>query len=491
MARGLVTDTVLPTPDEPAASRHRRWLPFGDRSRPRRLAKVLAWLAGIALLLAILELLGVDVLGWFSDLWDALTGIGIGYLLAGWTLQTAQTTLTAFGWYSILRVAFPDGRVAYLQILAAYAAGVALNGFLPANIGTVVMPADVRRDHPRRQPPRRARRHGRAEDLLHRRRRLRLRLPVPLGAGIARPATPGAHRSPGAEPRAHRRCRDAAAHPRPDLLAQAQRLWAKAVQGGAILARRREYLLRVALPSFGAWLAKLGVIAVFLAGYGITVTFHSVMSVMGGNSIANTVSVTPGGVGVNQATNVAALNDVTDAATATAYSLGQQLAITAWNIVFAVVLVIWAFGWTGGKLLVEQSYSDAKVKVDEQKAQRARTKATKHAERASPHSPAAPRRRRQRMRASCSRSRTRTPRRPRRSAPSSCRRRRSSCSCSTTRWWSSTVPTARSSCTRRMSGTGAGAAAGVMGGALIGLLFLAPLLGMAIGAAGRRASRAR
>ena len=93
----------------------------------------------------------------------------------------------------------------------------------------------------------------------------------------------------------------------------------------------------MALPSFGAWLAKLGVIAVFLAGYGIAVTFHTVMSVAGGNSIANTVSVTPGGVGVNQATNVAALGDVTDAATATAYSLGQQLAVTAWNIAFAIV----------------------------------------------------------------------------------------------------------------------------------------------------------
>jgi uncharacterized membrane protein YbhN (UPF0104 family) len=162
-----------------------------------------------------------------------------------------------------------------------------------------------------------------------------------------------------------------------------QGLWAKAVQGGAILARRRDYALLVVLPSFGAWLAKLGVIAVFLAGYGITVTFHSVMSVMGGNSIANTVSVTPGGVGVNQATNVAALNDVTDAATATAYSLGQQLAITAWNIAFAIVLVVWAFGWTGGKLLVEQSYVDAKVKVGEQKARRAETKANRRATRGS------------------------------------------------------------------------------------------------------------
>jgi uncharacterized membrane protein YbhN (UPF0104 family) len=131
----------------------------------------------------------------------------------------------------------------------------------------------------------------------------------------------------------------------------------------------------VALPSFGAWLAKGGVIAVFLAGYGIPVTFHAVMSVMGGNSIANTVSVTPGGVGVNQAANVAALGGVTDAATATAYSLGQQLAVTAWNIAFAVALVTWAFGWAGGKGLVEQSYAEAKAKVEQQKAQRAAQKA--------------------------------------------------------------------------------------------------------------------
>ena len=372
--RLAVTDTVL-------SPRRSRWLPFGDHSRPRRLAKVLAWLAGIALLLAILEVLGVDVLGWFSDLWDTLTGIGLGYLLAGWTLQTAQTTLTAFGWYSILRVAFPGGRVAYLQILAAYAAGVALNGFLPANIGTLVMLLMYVAIIPGANLP------GVLGGMVVQKIfftvagafvYVYLFLSVPGSLDLQLPAL----------------------HDHPALILgliaaaamllivlgrifwrKLKGLWAKALQGGAILADRREYALRVALPSFGAWLAKLGVIAVFLAGYGITVTFHSVMSVMGGNSIANTVSVTPGGVGVNQATNVAALNDVTDAATATAYSLGQQLAITAWNIAFAVVLVVWAFGWTGGKLLVEQSYTDAKAKVEEQKARRAETKATKHSAR--------------------------------------------------------------------------------------------------------------
>jgi hypothetical protein len=40
------------------------------------------------------------------------------------------------------------------------------------------------------------------------------------------------------------------------------------------------------------------------------------------------------------------------------------------------------FGWSGGKQLVGQSYGDAKVKLAEQKAQRAEKKQEKRAERA-------------------------------------------------------------------------------------------------------------
>jgi uncharacterized membrane protein YbhN (UPF0104 family) len=335
------------------------------------------WLAGIAVALAVLELVGVDVTGWFSDLWDALTGIGLGYLVAGWSLQTVQTTLTALGWFSILRAAYPRAPVPYRQVLAAYATGVALNGFLPANIGTFVMLLMFVAIVPGANFPGVlggmlvqkvfftlagafvyvylfASVPGSFElqlDLLH--DRPGLVLAILGGAAVLIVMLAGIFR---------RKLHD---------------LVEKAKQGGAILARPRDYLLRVALPSLVAWLAKLGVIAVFLAGYGIAVTFHTVMSVAGGNSIANTVSVTPGGVGVNQATNVAALEDVTDAATATAYSLGQQLAVTAWNIAFAIVVVIWAFGWTGGRLLVEQSYTDAKVKVAEQKAQRSEKRAAR------------------------------------------------------------------------------------------------------------------
>jgi uncharacterized membrane protein YbhN (UPF0104 family) len=319
----------------------------------------------------LLRLLGADVIGWLGDIWDALTDISAGYLVAGWAVQTVQTTLTALAWYFILRAGFPHAPISYLQVLAAYAAGVALNGFLPANLGTLVM-------------------------------LLMFVAMIPgssfagvLGGMVVQKifftvmgtfvylylflSVAGSFELQLNFPHDHRVLTALILAGGGILVAivarifwrKLQGLWNQAKQGGAILARPRDYVVRVVLPSAGAWLAKLGVTAIFLAGYGIPVTFHTVMSVIGGNSLANTVSATPGGVGVNQAVNAAALEDVTSTATATAYSLGQQLAITAFNIVFAVVLIVWAFGWTGGKLLVQQSYIDAKVKAAEQKEQRA------------------------------------------------------------------------------------------------------------------------
>jgi multisubunit Na+/H+ antiporter MnhC subunit len=149
-------------------------------------------------------------------------------------------------------------------------------------------------------------------------------------------------------------------------------MWEKAKQGGKILGDPRAYATRVLLPQLGSYAAKVGVIMVFLAAYSIPVTFDSVMSVIGSSSAANMASVTPGAVGVTQAANVVALKDYTDADTATAYSLSQQLVTTAINMGYALLLVILIFGWTGGKLLVSQSYTDAKVKAKEMKDSKAK-----------------------------------------------------------------------------------------------------------------------
>jgi uncharacterized membrane protein YbhN (UPF0104 family) len=356
-----------------------RLLPLGSRTRVRRLASVAGWIGGIAVIVALLGLLGVDVIGWLEELFDTLREVSAAYLAAGLALQTVQTTLTALGWYYILRAGYPTAPLQYRHVLAAYAAGIALNGFLPANIGTVAM----------------------------------LLMFVAIIAGATFPGVLGAMvvqkifftvagtavylylflSVPGSF-----ELQLGGAHDHPVLTAiifvgglgllavlarvfwrKLQGLWEKAKEGGAILASPRRYAVQVVAPSFVAWLSKLGVIAVFLAAYGIPVTLHTIMSVAGGNSLANTVSATPGGIGVNQAVNAAALNDVTSTATATAYSVGQQLIVTAWNVVFAVAIVTWAFGWTGGKELVRESYEDAKVKAAEQKAAREARRKTKRA----------------------------------------------------------------------------------------------------------------
>jgi uncharacterized membrane protein YbhN (UPF0104 family) len=354
--------------------------PFRDRSRPRRLLKLAAWLGGFALLVVVLQLLGVDVRGWLSDLWDALNDISIEYIVAGVALQTVQTTLTAVGWLFILRAGYPQAVIPYRSILAAYAAGVAMNGFLPANIGTL------------------------ASLLMYTALIAGATFPGVLGGMVVQKlfftaagafvylylflSVEGSFSLQLGWFEEHRVLAPLIIGGGIFLLVlvvrafwnKLQGLWAKAKQGGAILAHPRAYAVRVLLPSFGAWVAKLGVIAVFLAAYGIPVTFHTVMSVTGGNSLANTVSATPGGVGVNQAINTASLSDVTDTATATAYSVGQQLIVTIWNVIFAVALVVWAFGWSGGRALVEGSYGEAKAKVAEQKEQRAAKKEAEAAE---------------------------------------------------------------------------------------------------------------
>ena len=336
----------------------------------RRIARVAIWIGILAAAGLVCQLLGIDISGWISNLWDALSDVAVGYLVLGLILQTTQTVLAAFAWVGILRAAYPHDGIKVLPIVTCYAVAVALNGVLPANLGTLTMLfmftaliasaafAGVFAGYLVQKIF-----FTIAGAAVY----LYLFLSVPGSFDIE---LEGLHRHWGLAVLI-----GIGAVFLLVMLARifwrwVKKLWAQAKQGGAILARPRDYFVKVFAPSFGSYAAKLGVVAVFLAAYGIPVTFHTVMTVVGGNSIANVTAVTPGGVGVNQAINAASLSEVTDTATATAYSLGQQLITTAWNILFAIALVCLVFGWQGGRQLVSTSYSDAKVKAGELKESR-------------------------------------------------------------------------------------------------------------------------
>ncbi len=357
-------------------------LPFHDPSRRSRLVKVVGWLVGVLLAVVVLNLLGVDVIGWLKDLWNEIKAIPTGYMIAAIAFQTAQTLLAGLSYYGILRAAYP-GQVQFWPVVTAYAVGVAMNNFLPANIGTfatlvmfvAIIPACTFA--------------GAIAAYLVQKIfftiagtfvYLYLFLSVPgsfsesLGNLTENPAltiliVAGALFLLVVLGRI--------------FWAQVKKLWEKAKQGGAILTRPKEYLTHAFLPSLLSWLCKLAVIGIFLAAFAIPVTFESIMWVTGSGSLANVVSVTPGAVGITQATNALALDACCDVAKSTAvdYSTAQQLITTAWNVIVAIVLTVSVFGWTGGKLLVGQSYTDAKGKVAEQKAQRTEKRAEKKATR--------------------------------------------------------------------------------------------------------------
>ncbi len=288
--------------------------------------------------------------------------------------------LTALGWYGILRYAYPGG-VTYMPVLAAYATGVALNNFVPANMGTFVM----------------------------------LLMFVAIVQSATFPGVLGGYvvqkifyviigtliyvylfaAVAGSFDFQFGNERDAITnHPVLTLgiiagaiflvalllrvfWAWVKKMWARAMQGAAILGDLGAYVKLVLLPQIGGYAAKVMVIVVFLAAYGIPVTFGSVMSVLGSNQLANILSFTPGGIGVNQAFNTFALGAYTDDTTATAYSLGQQLITTAFNVGFAILLICLVFGWHGGSTLVKDSYADAKVKKGEMGADRREKKEAK------------------------------------------------------------------------------------------------------------------
>jgi len=314
----------------------------------------------IAAVVVVAVAAGWDVAAWLREVWKSLTSISLVYLVPALALQTLQTAFAAVAWHGILRYAYPNADVPYRGVLACCATGVALNSVTPANAGTIVtalmfvaiIPTATLAGVFAAAAVEKlffavvgllvftylflavGGSFGRKFSFLR-----EYPWAVAIAVGVAALVVIVAGR----------------------LASQwFRRRWEEARAGGKILSDTRAYARYVVVPQLLSWSCKLGVVAVLLAAYGIPVGFHTIFSVIGGNALANVASLTPGGVGISQAFNVASLHEATNAATASAYSIGQQLLTTVWNIVLAAVLVAAAFGRSGGKRLLEESSAQAR-----------------------------------------------------------------------------------------------------------------------------------
>jgi uncharacterized membrane protein YbhN (UPF0104 family) len=349
----------------------------------RRIRRIAIWLVALALFWFLLQLLGVNVRHWLDQLWDQLAAVwehNPGYIFGALAFQTGQTFFAALSYFGILKAAYKD-EVHFWQVFAAYSVGVAMNGFLPANIGTFVTLMMFVAIIPSCTVT-----GALAAYLVQ---KIFYTLAGTFVYLYMFLSVPGAFDiSFGRE------------HHHPVLVVvivagavlllvllgrifwrQLKKLWAQAKEGGVILSTPGRYFSRVFLPGFLGWVCKLGVTGILLAAFAIPVTFESIMWVLGSGSLANVASFTPGSVGVTQATNALALKTCCDVPKAQAidYSTAQQLLTTAWNQIVAIVLVCWVFGWSGGKQLVGASYADAKQRSADMNAERQRKKAAKKA----------------------------------------------------------------------------------------------------------------
>jgi uncharacterized membrane protein YbhN (UPF0104 family) len=294
------------------------------------------------------------VTGWLEQLWDAMTAVSVPLLVLGIGFQAAQTLLVALAWRNILRSAYPNGNVRYRPIMSYYAGGTGLNAILPASAGTVTMIGLFRAyiagstvagligatmveniffavvsvivytwlfldaagsfdvhfgwfsDHPAASV-------------------------VIVVGGIALIVV--------AVGTLYRRFR---------------KTWEDAKEGGEILRHPRRYFGEVVAVEAGSYIARMGVNATFMSAYHVPVSIKNVFLIVAASSISSTVAVLPGAVGAQTGLASVVLRDVAPQSTIAAYTVGQSVITTAWNVGFGFVVLSGQIGWEETRKLVHR-----------------------------------------------------------------------------------------------------------------------------------------
>ena len=276
-----------------------------------------------------------------DDATDRMTDLDARFLLPALGLQLLVLALRALAWRGVLAAAYPDRRIPFLSVAAAYVTGVALNAFAPARGGELAKVAIVRTRVPGTTVPTIVASLG-----------VLVALDAVVGGALlltvwaagglpVLPALPGraivlivAGALLGA-------CAAAgvAYRLRPELVRD---VLARAVQGLAILRTPGRYLVTVLPFQLGAWAARIGVVLLVLSAFGIEATLVTAALVVVLNGAATAAPV-PGGVGTQQVLATYALHGAVSVATAVSFSVGLQLGVTAVNTCVGLVALMVLF----------------------------------------------------------------------------------------------------------------------------------------------------
>jgi uncharacterized membrane protein YbhN (UPF0104 family) len=271
----------------------------------------------------------------------------------------------------VLRAAYPDKKISYLQLSAAYLAGAGINAVVPAHAGDVTKVFLVKRQIPDSSYP--AVTSSFLVQTVFDTSIGVLVLLYAISQGLL-PSIPEIPDLPAFE------ISFWANHPQVFaivcvalvlaivigiyLLAhRVRRFWARVRQGLVILTEPSRYLREVAAWQGLGWLCRFAAFWFFLEAFGIGGSISNVMLVMSVQAIANIIPFTPGGAGAQQALLVATLSGPSRTAVLS-FSVGTQIAMAAWSVVLGFAAILLVFKTTDWRGLIRQAQEEA----DSQKA---------------------------------------------------------------------------------------------------------------------------
>ena len=292
----------------------------------------------------------IDLGGQIDRVFEAIGNFGhylgqveLPYLVIALLLSLALQLCRAHAWANALRAAYPTG-VSERGVVGAFLVGAGLNGILPARGGDAVKILLAKRSV-----------RGASYPAII--SSFAVLAPFDSGIGLVvllyaitqglLPIAPRLPELPAFE------ISFWAAHPGLLLLTitllaigvvvliavlarRIESFWANLKRGVVILRQPRRYLREVLAWQAAGWVLRFASFWLFLDAFNIGGSLDKVMLVMSVQAITGALPFTPGGAGAQQALLVVALDGPTYAAVL-AYSVGQQVAVTAWSVAIAFI----------------------------------------------------------------------------------------------------------------------------------------------------------
>jgi uncharacterized membrane protein YbhN (UPF0104 family) len=108
-------------------------------------------------------------------------------------------------------------------------------------------------------------------------------------------------------------------------------------RGFAVLRRPRLFAFGVVLPQIGSWVLRIASLYYFLLAFGVTANLHNAFLAQVVDSLATLFPATPGGAGTKQGLIVFLFNGEADKSLLLAFSVGMNVAIVVFNLVWGMV----------------------------------------------------------------------------------------------------------------------------------------------------------